>query len=65
MLINCRQSADSSGSDTFTKERHRDFPGGLVAKTPPSQCRGLGFIPAQGTRSHMLQLRPGAAKYIF
>ena len=23
---------------------------------------GLGSIPGQGTRSHMLQLRPGAAK---
>ena len=35
----------------------RDFPGGLVAKTPCSQCRGLGLIPAQGTRSHLLQLK--------
>ena len=31
----------------------RDFPGGLVAKTPCSQCRGLGSIPGQGTRSYM------------
>ena len=23
----------------------RDFPGGLVAKTPNSQCRGPGFNP--------------------
>ena len=33
----------------------RDFPGGPVAKTPPSQLRGPGSIPGQGTRSHMLQ----------
>ena len=46
------------------------FPGGPVAKTPGSQCgRGwvgwgwLGLIPDQGTRSCMLQLRPGAPKY--
>ena len=35
----------------------QDFLGGPVAKTPQSQCRGLGFIPAQGTRSHVSQLR--------
>ena len=40
----------------------RDFPGGPVAKTPCSQCRGLGSTPGQGTRSHMLQLRPCADK---
>ena len=28
-----------------------------MAKIPSSQCRGLGFDPGQGTRSHMLQLR--------
>ena len=31
-----------------------DFPGGPVAKTPCSQCRGPGFN-RQGTRPHMLQ----------
>ena len=30
-----------------------DFPGGAVVKNPLSQCRGLGSIPGQGTRSHM------------
>ena len=35
----------------------RDFPGGPVAKTPHSQCRGLGSIPGVGTISHMPQLR--------
>ena len=34
-----------------------DFPGGAVAKTLCSQSRGLGLIPGEGTRSHMLQLR--------
>ena len=39
-----------------------DFPGGSVAKTLRSQCRGLGSIPGWGTRSHMPQLRPCTAK---
>ena len=29
----------------------RDFPGGPMAETPCSQCRGLDLIPSQGTRS--------------
>ena len=32
-----------------------DFPGGPVAKTP--NAGGLGLIPGQGTRSHILQLK--------
>ena len=35
----------------------RDFPGGLVAKTPRSQCRGPGFDPWYGTRPHRQQLK--------
>ena len=31
----------------------RDFPGSLAAKTPKSQCRGLGPTPGQGMRSHV------------
>ena len=27
------------------KGEQMDFPGGPVAKTPPSQCRGPGFAP--------------------
>ena len=34
-----------------------DFPGGPVAKTPCSQCRGPGFDLWSGTRSHTLQLK--------
>ena len=34
------------------------FPGGPVAKTPRSQCRGPGVrFSGQGTRSQMLQLK--------
>ena len=33
-----------------------------MAKTLLCQCRVQGSIPGQGTRSYMLQLRPGAAK---
>ena len=40
-----------------------DLPGDPVVKTLYSQCRGSpGSIPAQGTRSHMPQLRPDVAK---
>ena len=28
-----------------------------MAKTSPSQCRGLGLIPGQGTKSHIPQLK--------
>ena len=35
----------------------KDFPGGLVAKTPHSQCRGPGLISGRGTRSHTFQLK--------
>ena len=41
----------------FQEGESRDFPGGPVAKSPRSQCRGPGSIPGLGTRSHMLQLR--------
>ena len=40
----------------------RDFTGSPLAKTLGSQCRGPGFDPYQGTRSHMPQLKiPSAA----
>lgn len=35
----------------------KDFPGGIMAKTPCSQCRDLGSILGQETRFHMLQLK--------
>ena len=40
----------------------RGFPDGPEAKTPRSQSKALGSVPGQGTRSHLLQLRPSAAK---
>lgn len=45
---------------------YRNFPGGTVAKIPPSQSGGPGFDPRPGsdqrTRRHMLQLKiPHAA----
>ena len=39
-----------------------DFPGGPVGKTLSSQRGSQGLIPGQGTRLHMLQLRPSTAK---
>ena len=41
---------------------HGNFPAGPVAKTPSPNAGGLGLIPSQGTRSHIPQLRPGAAR---
>ena len=38
--------------------------GGPVAKTPSSQYKWPGLHPGQRTRSHALQLRPGATIYI-
>ena len=35
-------------TDGQLEGNHRDFPGGLVAKTPHSQYRGLGFDPWSG-----------------
>ena len=34
---------------------------GLRLRSPDTGCQGL--VPGQGTRSHMLQLRPGTAKF--
>ena len=55
---------------TSIADKSRDFPGGPVAKTSHSQCKGecwwlggggggqwLGSISGQGTRSHMPQLK--------
>ena len=54
----CQQPTMSKMS---LKSQFGDLPGGPVASSH-SQC--LGSIPGQGTRSHMLQLKPGAAKQI-
>ena len=41
----------------FKNRISEDFPGGPVAKTSRFQCRGLGSIRDQGTKSHMSQPR--------
>ena len=48
----------------LTSRKHRDgtFPVVQWFLTPSAE--GLGSILGQGTRSHMLQLRPGTAKQI-
>ena len=43
--------------DTGQGTRAQNLPCGPVAETLHSQCRGLGSIPGQGTRSHMPQLK--------
>ena len=44
------------------KKGDRDFHACPLAKTVCFGCSGPGSIPGQGTRPHMPQLRPGAAK---
>ena len=58
IFIEFEQNAQIS----LKKKYFGDFPGGPVTETPQPQCRSPGQISAQGTRSHMLQLRPGTAK---
>ena len=46
----------------FSPVQNQDFPGGPMANSLCSQCRGLRFNPWSGTRSHMPQLKiPHAA----
>ena len=40
----------------FSPVQNQDFPGGPMANSLCSQCRGLRFNPWSGTRSHMLQV---------
>ena len=51
-----------SNKTLFTKTGIGDFPAGPVAKTLCSHSRGLGSIPGQETRSHILQLRVHMSK---
>ena len=60
-----------SSQKPFLKASRLDFPGGPVAKTLCPDAENPGWIPGQGTRSHMpqkkahlLQLRPGSVKLI-
>ena len=52
----------SSNLASMGKKDTRDIPGGPVANTPHSQCRGPRLNPWSGNRSHMLLLRLGSAK---
>ena len=58
------QYSDLENSMDCSKLFYRDFPIGPVSKTLCSQYRGPHSIRGQGTRSHMLQLRSGIARYI-
>ena len=63
-LLHCRQMLYHL-SHYFKMHPTWDFPGGPVAKTSIPNTGGQGLIPDQGTRSHMLQLRPSQInKYI-
>ena len=44
------------------KEKKGDFPSDSVAKTLYSRFKGASLILVQGTRFHVLQLRPSTTK---
>ena len=48
----------------MTEETHKTSPVVQWPSLHASKAGGLGLIPGQGTRSHMLQPRPGTTKYI-
>ena len=47
----------TSSRTSLQNSSFQGLPGGPVAETLCSQCRGLNSIPSPGTRSHMWQLR--------
>ena len=51
------RGTDLKGCGESARSWQGDFPGGLVAKTPNSLCRGLSSISGQGTRFHLLKLK--------
>ena len=51
------RGTDLKGSGESARKWQGDFPGGLVAETPNSLCRGPSSISGQGTGFHMLQLK--------
>ena len=51
------RGTDLKGCGESARRWQGDFPGGLVAKTPNSLCRGPSSISGQGTRFHLLQLK--------
>ena len=55
---------ETKRGDVFTVQKYRlwDSSGCPLAKTLTPSAEGPSSIPGQGTRSPMLQLRPGAAK---
>ena len=69
-LLHCRQilySLSHQASPILhvkTNSHKRDFSDSSVAETLCSQCRRPRLDPWLGTRLHMTQLRPGAAKEV-
>ena len=67
MSLNCSLEngsfyTHSTSIKKFVLLKNKDFPGVPVARLHTPHSRGQGSITDQGTRSHMLQLRPSAAK---
>ena len=51
------RGTDLKGCGESARKWQGDFPGGLVAETPNSLCRGPSSISGQGTGFRMLQLK--------
>ena len=49
------RGTDLKGCGESARKWQGDFPGGLVAETPNSLCRGPSSISGQGTGFHLLQ----------
>ena len=47
------RGTDLMGCGESARKWQGEFPGGLVAKTPNSLCRGLSSLSGQGTGFHM------------
>ena len=47
------RGTDLKGCGELARKWQGEFPGGLVAKTPNSLCRGLSSLSGQGTGFHM------------
>ena len=59
--MSTEMTADDVGEKCGIKTESWDFPGGSVAGTLCSGCRGPGSVPGQGTESHVSQLKTPCA----
>ena len=59
---NLKSREDKTRKKNYKLRQYQDSRGGPGTMTLCSNAGGPGSFPWEGTRSHMLQLRPGTAK---